>query len=98
MAETLLLEFAGIGSDAYWQVNGLLGVNPDTGEGDWPAGLLHHQGAVTSEGTLLVVEIWESQADNAAFMESRLGPALGQAGVPEPIRATWASTLASIAP
>jgi len=98
MPESLLLEFAGIDKDTYWSVNSLLGVNPDTGEGEWPAGLIHHQGALTPEGTVLIMEVWESQAANTAFMESRLGPALAQAGVPEPIRATWATTLGSFAP
>lgn len=98
MPETLFLEFAGIGADTYEKVNGLLGVNPHTGAGDWPAGLIHHHGALTPEGTVLIVEIWESQAANTAFMESRLGAALGAAGVPDPLRATWATTLGSIAP
>jgi hypothetical protein len=33
--------------------------------------------------------VWESQSAQADFMESRLGPALGKAGLPEPSRAEW---------
>ena len=29
----------------------------------------------------MVTEVWSSRADQAAFMDSRLGPALGAAGV-----------------
>ena len=64
-------------------------IDPDTGEGDWPDGLVDHIGAFGDH--LVVVELWESQAKQAAFMESRLGPALGKAGLPEPSRAEWLS-------
>ncbi len=37
----------------------------------------------------MVIEVWDSQASQGAFMTSRLGPALGQAGVPAPIRVEW---------
>lgn len=58
-----------------------------TGVGDWPAPLKVHLAG--GDGTnLVVVEEWESQAAQAAFM-ARLGPALGSAGVPEPRRTTW---------
>ena len=56
------------------------------GEGDWPAGLTCHTGAA-SAGGLLVFEVWESQEARATFMNSRLGPAFGQVGLPEPARA-----------
>jgi hypothetical protein len=39
----------------------------------------------------MVLEVWDSQEAQAAFMESRLGPALGKAGMPEPSRAEWLS-------
>jgi hypothetical protein len=88
MAEALILEFKGVSVDDYRAVNNLLGIDPDTGEGDWPAGLLNHIGA-TSDGGLLVLEVWDSQASQGAFMANRLGPALGKAGVPEPSRVEW---------
>ena len=88
MSEALILEFSGVGADAYRQVNETLGIDPETGEGDWPEGMLAHTGA-SSDAGLLVFELWDSQESQAAFMESRLGPALGGAGLPEPSRAEW---------
>jgi hypothetical protein len=87
MAEALILEFDGVPAEKYDEVNSLLGIDVDTGAGDWPDGLLDHTGAFGDH--LVVVELWESQAKQAAFMESRLGPALGKAGLPEPSRAEW---------
>ena len=52
-----------------------------SGEGDWPAGLHTHLAGPTEGGGWIVVEVWESQEDQDAFMQSRLGPALRQAGV-----------------
>jgi heme-degrading monooxygenase HmoA len=38
----------------------------------------------------MVIEVWESQEDQDAFMQSRLGPALHEAGVTAPPkRAEW---------
>jgi hypothetical protein len=70
-------------------VNKILGVDAATGEGDWPGPLLSHVGSFGDAG-LVVVEVWESQADQATFME-RLGPALAEAGVPQPSRTSWQS-------
>ncbi len=81
MAEALILEFAGLNDADYAAVNANLGIDPETGKGDWPAGLLSHAGGAAGDGAFVVVEVWASQADQAAFMESRLGPALGAAGV-----------------
>ncbi|HEX4726364.1 MAG TPA: hypothetical protein VH298_01110 [Jatrophihabitans sp.] len=89
MSEVLVLEFAGVTQDHYLAVNKILNVDQGTGEGDWPAGLHSHLGA-TSDSGLLVVEIWESQAAQTAFMD-RLGPALGEAGMPQPTRMEWLS-------
>jgi hypothetical protein len=95
MADVLVLEFTGGTAEQYRQVNEALGLDQQTGEGDWPAGLLHHAGAATAGGDLMVVEIWDSQAAQAAFMADRLGPALGQVGVPAPSRAEWLTLLGS---
>jgi hypothetical protein len=93
MSEALVLEFQGVTVETYNAVNATLGIDPNTGEGDWPAGLLSHTGATAAGGALLVVEVWDSQASQEAFMSSRLGPALGQAGVPEPSRVEWFSVV-----
>jgi hypothetical protein len=92
MSEAIILEFAGVGAAEYNAVNVLLGIDPVTGEGDWPAGMISHTGAVGAAGNLVVFEVWDSQASQGAFMASKLGPALGQAGVPAPVRVEWFST------
>ena len=84
MAESIILEFKGVGQNEYDQVNKVLGIDLATGGGDWPDGLLNHTGAVSANGDLIVYEIWESQAAQEAFM-ARLGPALHEVGVPEPV-------------
>jgi hypothetical protein len=90
MAEMFILEFEGFGPDAYERVNKTLGINMDTGEGEWPAGLHTHLAGPTEGGGWIVVEVWESQEDQDEFMKTRLGPALHQAGVTaEPKRAEW---------
>ena len=89
MSEALVLTFSGVTPEQYHQVNVLLGVDSSTGAGDWPAGLLRHTGAASADGGLTVFEVWDSQDSQGAFMASRLGPALGQAGLPEPSKVEW---------
>ena len=91
MSETLVLEFDGGDAGHYQRTNEILGVDFNTGDGDWPPGLISHVGS-TGGGKLMVVEVWESQADAQAFFESRLGSALQQAGVPAPSRQEWRHT------
>jgi hypothetical protein len=93
MSEALILEFAGATPDQYNAVNKLLGIDTATGEGDWPAGLLSHTGASSSGGGILVFEVWDSQQSQESFMAARLGPALGEAGLPQPSRVEWLSLL-----
>jgi hypothetical protein len=87
MSEVLVLEFAGVSADHYQAVNKILQVDSSSGEGDWPAGL-HSHVAGSRDDRLVVVEVWESQDAQESFM-ARLGPALGQAGVPQPVRMDW---------
>jgi hypothetical protein len=82
MAYGIVLTFDGVGEDQYWAVNEKLGINRD-GTGDWPAGILSHTGGPTATGWI-VAEIWNSKADQEAFMGGRLGAALGAVGLPEP--------------
>ena len=88
MSEALVLEFSGVSAEQYKKVNAILGLDMDTGAGDWPAGLSNHTGAIHDD-SFMVFEIWESREAAREFMDSRLGAALGQAGVPEPRRAEW---------
>lgn len=90
MSEVFILEFEGFDQAAYDQVNAELGIDMDSGEGDWPAGLHTHLAGPTEGGGWIVVEVWESQEDQDAFMQSRLGGALHKAGVTKPPkRAEW---------
>ena len=93
MSDALVLEFQGVTADQYRAVNAVLGLDPVTGEGDWPAGLLSHTGATGAAGELIVFEVWDSQESQGTFMASRLGPALGQVGLPEPSRMQWMTVL-----
>ncbi len=89
MSDALVFEFSGVSAHDYRAVNAILGLDPTTGDGLWPAGLLSHTGAAGSDGGFVVFEVWESQESQAAWMASRLGPALSKAGLPEPKRVRW---------
>lgn len=93
MSDALFYEFTGVSADDYNAVNAILGLDAATGRGDWPAGLLSHTGAATANGGFIVFEVWDSQESQRAFMDSRLGPALGQAQVAEPARVEWLSVV-----
>jgi hypothetical protein len=95
MAEQIVLEFEGVGRDEYDAVNGKLGVDPATGDGDWPAGLLLHTAGTTDRGTFVVTEVWTSREAQAEFMQSRLGEALAAGGVTAAPTVTWVTLLAS---
>lgn len=98
MAAAVILEFEGVGSSQYEAVNAKLGIDPVSGKGDWPAGLRSHVAGTTDGGGLVVAEVWDSQEAQAAFMEGRLGAALGEVGVPAPVRVTWVELLAHHTP
>ena len=93
MAELLVLEFTSSdASQLYKTVNGTLGIDAATGKGDWPAGIQSHAAGLDGS-SFIVIEVWESQAAQEKFMAERLGPALGQAGAPEPTRVQWFNLL-----
>ncbi|HEU4599678.1 MAG TPA: hypothetical protein VFS26_08020 [Solirubrobacterales bacterium] len=95
MADGLILEFEGVGLDAYERVNGKLGIDMESGEGDWPQGLLFHS-AGAKEGGFVVYEVWASQGDQERFMEGRLGQALQEGGIDAPpVRAEWLNLAAA---
>jgi len=93
MSNALILEFAGTTADDYHAVNAILGIDPETGDGDWPTGLLSHIGAAGDAGNIMVFEVWDSPESQGTFMASRLGPALDKVGLPEPSRVEWLSVL-----
>jgi hypothetical protein len=84
VAQALVLEFDQIGGEDYRRVNEKLGISVETGEGNWPDGLLFHAGATKPGGGLVVFEIWESQEAQSDFMNGALGSALQAAGVSGP--------------
>ncbi len=95
MAAALILEFEGVTQKEYDAVNAALGIDPTTGEGNWPDGLISHSGGLNSEGHLVVMEVWDSPEHQARFMEGRLGEALGKGGVTEaPSSVTWIELIA----
>ena len=80
MAEALILEFAGLNDADYRAVNGNLGIDMDTGQGDWPSGMLSHAAGPGAGDAWVVTEVWESRADQAAFMEVTAGRGPGRGG------------------
>jgi len=86
----MILEFAGVGKADYDAVNRELGIDTTRRDSDWPEGLLSHAAGPTGDGGWIVIEVWESQAAQGSFMETRLGPALHETGLPAPSRVAWA--------
>jgi hypothetical protein len=93
VSDALVLEFIGGTADQYRATNAVLGIDPSTGEGAWPPGLLSHTGCAGASGDLTVFEVWDSKQSQEAFMATRLGPALAEAGVPQPTRVEWLTVL-----
>lgn len=89
MPAGLVLQFSGTGRAEYEAVNKRLNIDPKTGAGDWPAGLLTHAGGTTEEGNLVVVEVWDSRESQGRFMQDRLGRALQEGGVTAVPTITW---------
>jgi hypothetical protein len=84
----LILRFAGQSVADYEAVNAKLGIDPKTGAGEWPEGLLCHAGGM-ADGALVVMEVWESREAQGRFMQGRLGRALQEGGVTAVPEVTW---------
>jgi hypothetical protein len=80
MAVMMILDWQGVTTDDYDRVNEIIGISSDA---DAPPGLISHVAAVSDEGELLIADLWESEEALGTFVESKLGPALKQAGLPE---------------
>ncbi len=61
---------------------------------DVAGGLLAHAAGVADDGSFAVTEVWASRADQAAFMESRLGAALSAGGITAMPDVRWVPALA----
>lgn len=90
MAELFILELEDFDEARYESVNRNLGIDMSSDDGNWPPGIISHTAGRTQDGWI-VVEVWQTKQDQEAFMNTRLGPALHQAGVDKPPkRAEWA--------
>ncbi len=90
MPSQLILEFDGVTTKEYAAVNAALGIDMESGEGDWPDGLQVHAAGLNENGHLVVTEVWDTPEHQARFMEERLGAALEKGGVTAaPSRVTW---------
>lgn len=96
MAEVIVIELD-CDPSLYPKVNQVLGLDPSTGSGQCPKGLLSHLGG-GGDDTVVVVEAWETRADQESWMTSKLGPALGEVGVPQPKRMEWFEMLGNFKP
>jgi len=93
MAELLILDFDGVDEAAYLKVNGELGLDPNTGAGDWPSGLITHLAGISDAGHGYVIEVWESRQAQDEFMSSRLGAAIAAGGITATPQVTWAEVI-----
>lgn len=95
MAAELILEFDGVTAVEYHAVNQELGIDPVSGEGDWPEGMLSHSAGLNQSGALVVTEVWNSVEDQEEFMHGRLGDALVKGGISNPPSSvTWIELIA----
>jgi hypothetical protein len=99
MAAGVILEFEGVTTKEYNAVNAALGIDQETGEGDWPDGLVTHTAGLNEGGHLVVIEVWDSPEHQARFMEERLGEALVEGGITSPpASVTWIELVAHNSP
>ena len=68
MAAGVILEFEGVTTKEYYAVNAELGIDADTGEGDWPDGLVTHSAGLNEDGHLVVLDVWDTPEHQARFM------------------------------
>ena len=79
MAILMMVELPGVTPASYQTMNESMGIH---GDDDAPEGLISHL-ASTTDGGMLVTDVWESKDAFYSFVAERLGPALAAAGVPE---------------
>jgi len=90
MTAQVILEFEGVTTAEYDAVNAALGIDPSTGEGNWPDGMQLHAAGLNENGHLVVTEVWDTPEHQAKFMDSRLAAALVEGGIAGPPSSiTW---------
>ena len=93
MSEVVVIEFASPGAvEIYRSVNSHLGWDGVPDAAHWPAGMLSHVAGEQGD-KLIVVEVWESQAAQAEFMQSQLGPAFAAVSAPQATRIEWFNSI-----
>jgi heme-degrading monooxygenase HmoA len=78
VAVLMRMEFPGGTTEQYDEINRILTVDDDTP----PEGLILHMCGKTDDG-IVIMDVWDSAEDAAAFFESGLGDALEQAEAPQ---------------
>jgi heme-degrading monooxygenase HmoA len=76
MPVLMLLELADTPFETYERVNEIMGIH---GDEDAPEGLIEHLVA-EDDGNLIIADLWESAEAFGQFAETRLGPAVKEAG------------------
>jgi hypothetical protein len=96
MAEVVVIEFESPNAvSIYNSVNEIIGWEGEPDSEAWPDGMISHI-AAEAGNKLIVVEAWESQADQENFMASKLTPAFQKANVPPPTRVEWFSGVMNV--
>jgi hypothetical protein len=95
MVAQLILEFDGVTEKEYEATNAALGIDMETGQGEWPDGLITHAAGLRDDGHFVVTEVWDTPQHQERFMEGRLGEALQKGGVTSPPSSiTWIELIA----
>jgi hypothetical protein len=84
MAVAFKMKFEGATLEQYDRVMELMGLEKD---GPGPDGAIFHWVAPI-EGGILVVDVWESEAQFEKFAEEQIGPYTAQVGIPSPPKVT----------
>ena len=74
MAAALVLSFPGRTRADYDAVNAKLDFDTQTAAGEWPSGLLSHAAGTRDDGSLCVIEVWESREAQGRFMHESSAP------------------------
>ncbi len=82
MAIALFIEFPGGTLQQYETIMQNLGMELHSNK-NIPDGLISHI-VYSGEGSLRVIDVWESRQHFDKFLRDRLGPALRNTGLPEP--------------
>lgn len=92
MAVNVTIECEGVTEKEYDAINKELGLDMDTGHGDWPKGLRSHTAGMHEKGHLVVIEVWDTRQHQEEFMESKLGALMAKFNV-QPSSITWHDVL-----